>query len=138
MSVITEREKNRLQSTRENTKDPVVDISSILESSINQSFLELKNLPVSNKGLKVLRQTINSYIQALVKEVSVIAIRDDMEVIGAPHVRQAKENLDKGKKFNQNKMLATIGGLLLGAVCSNLLNNSCRGISNTLLELGDK
>jgi histone H3/H4 len=78
--------------------------------------------PFSDQAFDVMEESISEYVRSLSLEATRTATRQDADIVSASDVRQAARYLFRGSSKSLWKYVGTVGGVLLGAALSNLLN----------------
>lgn len=96
-----------------------------LQRLINIAEEELRNAdpaPFSPSAFERIKQKIGEYIVALIRESVKVARRHDSDSVSPSYVDRASEYLVSHKANKTYRHLGMVGGILLGAVGSNLLS----------------
>lgn len=102
------------------------DLVKIVES-IDNELENISQKPFSSNAFKLLKRHISLYIAELVSESIKNANREKLDGVSATHVEKASNYLVSSTRGKVNKVIASVGGVLLGATLSNVVNMILKG-----------
>lgn len=82
---------------------------------------------MSDKAFERLKEKINLYVSDLITESIKNAKREKLDSVSASHIEKASDYLVSSTRSKVNKLIVSVGGLLLGATVSNVVNMVLKG-----------
>lgn len=124
---------NQHQNKDQHQNSPDIDTSLQVSALENQNFnkiianideevQKISPKPFSPKAFQKLKQYISIYIVELISESVKNAKRENLDSVSGTHIDKAQKYLTSSNNLKTNKLYSSIGGVLLGATLSNVVN----------------
>ncbi len=111
----------------DNESNKLTPFEEQIDEGLEKELQKASTRQFSGKAYILLKQKIEGYISELIRESIRNAERENLDSVSATHIEKASNYLISSSRGKVNKIVSSIGGVLLGATLSNVVNMILKG-----------